>query len=83
MQVSACNERAVLDQLEQHFERRLAGYKSSDASEVCIACQFISILVQCREYEEKLMRLCPVDGTTDIHLPYTGSQFNFPVMSIC
>lgn len=32
--VSACNERAVLDQLEQHFERRLAGYKSSDTSEI-------------------------------------------------
>ncbi|KAG0592877.1 hypothetical protein M758_1G278700 [Ceratodon purpureus] len=32
--VSACNERAVLDQLEQHFERRLAAYKSSDTTEV-------------------------------------------------
>jgi len=40
VQVSACNERAVLDQLEQHFERRLAGYKSSNVSEVSIADHF-------------------------------------------
>ncbi|XP_024387385.1 fructose-bisphosphate aldolase-lysine N-methyltransferase, chloroplastic [Physcomitrium patens] len=31
--VSACNERAVLEQLEQYFEKRLAGYKSSHATE--------------------------------------------------
>ena len=33
-QVSPCNERAVLIQLLEYFQRRLAGYKSSDTTEV-------------------------------------------------
>ena len=34
LQVSPCNERAVLDQLSDHLKKRLAGYKSSSTIEV-------------------------------------------------
>jgi len=45
VQVSPCNERAVLDQLASYFQRRLAGYQSSNTAEVssisilnCLIC---------------------------------------------
>ena len=46
LQVSPCNERAVLDQLSDHLKKRLAGYKSSSTIEVSRCIGFIKNLQQ-------------------------------------
>lgn len=72
VQVSPCNERAVLDQLASYFQRRLAGYQSSNTAEV----SSISIL-NCL--------ICTVDQArviTSPNYPASGQEVWFMILNI-